>query len=279
MSYPWPVKPFNEQHPVRGFFCDPRIGARGSKAFHFGIDISAPDGTPVYAVAGGRVHSEGAQNVGVVTASGRSHGYWHIVKRVRHGQRVRKGQLLGHVARTWGHVHFAERIDRHYWNPLRAGALTPFHDYGRPVVDRIVAERRGSGRILPAGALTGVVNLIAVAHDNPPLSAPPPWKGMPVTPALVRWRLVRHGRAVFPWRVAADFRGALRTEFRFNEVYAGGTRQNKPPKRGRYRFWLARGWDTRLHRDGRYRLDVEVVDIRGNASRRNLELVLVNGEV
>ena len=153
MSYGWPVKPFDEQHPVRGFFCDPRIGAKGSKAFHFGVDVSAPDGTAVYAVAGGTVHSEGAQNVGVVTAGGRSHGYWHILKRVRHGQRVRKGQLLGHIAKGWGHVHFAERIDRHYWNPLREGALTPFRDYGAPVIDRIVAER--GGRAVPPGGVTG----------------------------------------------------------------------------------------------------------------------------
>ena len=41
MSYGWPVKPFDEQHPVRGFFCDPRIGAKGSKALHFGVDVSA----------------------------------------------------------------------------------------------------------------------------------------------------------------------------------------------------------------------------------------------
>ena len=182
MSYGWPVKPFDEQHAVRGFFCDPRIGAKGSKAFHFGIDVSAPDGTPVYAVAGGKVHREGGQNIGIVTGSGRSHGYWHIVPRVRHGQRVRKHALLGHIARSWGHVHFAERVDGKYWNPLRAGALTPFHDYGAPVVDLIVAER--ASRRLDPRVLTGVVNLIAVAHDNPPISAPPPWRGLPVTPAL-----------------------------------------------------------------------------------------------
>ena len=277
MSYGWPVKPFDEQHAVRGFFCDPRIGAKGSKAFHFGIDVSAPDGTPVYAVAGGKVHREGGQNIGIVTGSGRSHGYWHIVPRVRHGQRVRKHALLGHVARSWGHVHFAERVDGKYWNPLRAGALTPFHDFGAPVVDLIVAER--ASRRLDPRVLTGVVNLIAVAHDNPPISAPPPWRGLPVTPAFVRWRLVRDGRAVIPWRVAADFRTELRTEFRFNEIYAAGTRQNHPNARGRYRFWLIRGWDTRRHRDGRYRLDVEAADIRGNASRGHLELVLVNDEV
>ena len=170
-----------------------------------------------------------------------------------------------------------ERVDGHYWNPLREGALTPFHDFGAPVIDRIVAER--GGRVLQPGALIGVVNLIAVAHDNPPISAPPPWRGLPVTPALVRWRLIRDGRAVIPWRVAADFRTTLRNAFDFPEIYASGTRQNHPNARGRYRFWLARAWDTRQHRDGRYRLDVEVADVRGNSSRGHLELVLLNDEV
>jgi hypothetical protein len=59
-------------------------------------------------------------------------------------------------------------------------------------------------------------------------------------------------------------------------VYAAGTRQNHPNSPGLYRFWLARGWDTRRHRDGPYRLDAEAVDIRGNASRGHRELVLVN---
>ena len=154
MSYGWPVKPFDQQHPVRGFFCDPRIGEKGGKAFHFGVDVSAPDGTAVYAVEGGIVHSEGAQNIAVVGAGGdHSHGYWHIIPTVRHGQRVRKHALLGHIAKTWGHVHFAERRGGRYVNPLREGGLTPFKDFGAPVVDRIVAER--ASRILDPTALTG----------------------------------------------------------------------------------------------------------------------------
>ena len=56
--YSWPLKPFDRAHPVRGYFNDPRISGR-SRAFHFGIDISAPNGTPVYAVRGGVVHLEG----------------------------------------------------------------------------------------------------------------------------------------------------------------------------------------------------------------------------
>jgi murein DD-endopeptidase MepM/ murein hydrolase activator NlpD len=50
------VKPFDKQHPVRGFLNDPRIQGQ-SAPFHFGIDVSAPDGTAVYAVEPGRFTS------------------------------------------------------------------------------------------------------------------------------------------------------------------------------------------------------------------------------
>lgn len=278
MSYGWPVIPFDRQHAVRGFFCDPRIGARGSRAFHFGVDVSAPDGTAVYAVTPGRVDLEGEQNIAVVEAGGdRVFGYWHVIPAVRHGQRVSKRQLLGHIAPGWGHVHFAERTNGEYRNPLRAGALTPFADYGPAAVDRVLAERNGSQ--LDATALTGIVTLVAEAHDVPPISAPPPWQRLPVTPALVRWRLVRNAREVIPWRVVADFRTTLPPHARFDTVYARGTRQNHPNAPGRYRFKLAAAWDTRRHPDGRYRLDVEAADIRRNASRGHLTVVLVNESV
>ena len=277
MSYGWPVKPFGRQHAIRGFFCDPRIAA-GSRSFHFGVDVSAPDGTPVYAVAPGTVELQGELNIAVVEPGAeRSFAYWHVRPAVRSGQRVARRQLLGHIARGWGHVHLAERRDGRYWNPLRAGALTPFADHGAPVITRIVAERRGAP--LEADALTGVVSLVAEAHDVPPISAPPPWRRLPVTPALVRWRLVRRGRHVIPWRVAADFRTTLPPKSRFGAIYARGTRQNHPDEPGRYRFKLAAAWDTRDHPDGRYRLDVEAADIRGNASRRNLVLVVLNESV
>ena len=278
VSYGWPLAPFDHQHPVRGFFCDPRIGDKGSKAFHFGIDVSGPDGTPVYAVKAGVVDVGGAQNIAVVEGGGAAeHGYWHIVPAVQHGQKVALHQLLGHIAKGWGHVHFAERTGGMYWNPLRKGALTPFADFGAPSVDRIVAER--GGKHLAADFLTGVVALIAEAHDVTPIAAPPPWKGLPVTPALVRWRLVRGGRAVVPWKVVADFRTTLLPALHFPDVYAARTTQNHPNKAGLFRFLLAGAFDTRRHPDGTYRLDVEAADIRGNASRRNLEVTFTNAAV
>ena len=73
MSYGWPVEPFDKQHAVRGFFCDPRNPDPAHESFHFGVDVSAPDGTPVFAVEAGTVHSEGAQNIAVVGAQ--EHAY------------------------------------------------------------------------------------------------------------------------------------------------------------------------------------------------------------
>jgi hypothetical protein len=131
------VKPFNQQHPVRGFLCDPRIAA-GGRTFHFGIDVASPGGTPVYAVAPGKVSfgspADVAQNGGIVVveADGRNFGYWHVAPAVQLGARVPLHGLLGHIAaqpEDWGHVHFAESTHGPtgitYWNPLRAGALTP----------------------------------------------------------------------------------------------------------------------------------------------------------
>jgi hypothetical protein len=275
VSYGWPLTPFDAQHPVRGFFCDPRIGAHGSEAFHFGIDVAGADGTAVHAVAAGTVHLEGEQNVAVVEPGGRTHGYWHVVPVVHAGQHVAQHALLGHIAKSWGHVHFAERTDGAYVNPLRAGALAPFADHGAPSVDRIVPER--NGKPLALDGLTGIVELIAEAHDIPPISAPPPWNGLPVTPALVRWRLVRNAKDIVPWRVVADFRSTLPPASHFAAVYAQGTTQNHPGNAGLYRFVLAAAFDTRPHPDGSYRLDVEAADIRGNASRGHAEIVLANG--
>ena len=134
--YGWPVKPFDRMHPVRGYFNDPRISG-ASRAFHFGVDVSAPDGTPVYAIESGTVHLEGGRAVAVVgDAVPRTFGYWHVVPAVKHRQAVRQHQLLGRIDTGWAHVHVAESVGRAYRDPLRPGALTPWRDATSP---RIVA--------------------------------------------------------------------------------------------------------------------------------------------
>jgi len=292
-AYPWPVKPFDRQHPVRGFLCDPRISG-GGKTFHFGIDIAAPAGTAVYAAAAGKVSygspGDVASNGGIVVveAAGRNFGYWHVAPAVQPGSHVPLHGLLGHIAsqpEDWGHVHFAESTrDANgisYWNPLRTGAISPFHDYGPPVIDSIVTS-------LPAAKLSGLVDFSVKAHDNTPIAvtqpSPPGWHGMPVTPALIRWRLTRNTQEVVPWRVAFDSRTSFRpriqgnppTDVGFAAVYAPDTTQNNPNAPGNYHFWLTRHFDTSRHPDGIYQLDVEASDVRGNARAAALDVTFVN---
>jgi len=291
--YPWPVKPFDQQHPVRGFFCDPRI-AGGGRTFHFGIDIAAPAGTPVYAVAPGKVSygapADVAQNGGIVVveADGRNFGYWHVKPAVQPGTHVPLHGLLGHIAtqpEDWGHVHFAESTHGPtgiaYWNPLRPGAITPFFDYGPPVIDEIVTS-------LPPNTLHGLIDLSVKAHDNTPIELtqpnPPGWHGMPVTPARIRWRLKRGSQPILPWQVAVDHRTSLHptvqgnpaSDLNFGAVYAPDTTQNHPNSPGLFHFWLTRGFDTSRFRDGAHALEVEVSDVRGNPNTSTLAVTFIN---
>jgi hypothetical protein len=287
------VKPFYQQHPVRGFLCDPRIAA-GGRTFHFGIDIAAPAGTPVYAVTAGKVSfgspADVAQNGGIVVveAEGRNFGYWHVAPAVQVGVRVPLHALLGHIAvqpEDWGHVHFAESTHGSngitYWNPLRPAALTPFFDYGPPVIDAIISS-------LPPGALHGLVDFSVKAHDNTPIEITQPhpagWHGMPVTPARIRWRLLRATQPIVAWQTVVDHhnsfhpdvQGSPASDVNFGAVYAPDTTQNNPHTPGLFHFWLKRRFDTSRYSDGDYLLEVEASDVRGNPSTGRLALSFVN---
>jgi hypothetical protein len=273
-SYDWPLKPFDRQHPVRGFLNDPRIG-RGS-SFHFGIDVCGADGTPVYAVAPGRVYRDSNRSVAVVgPGKRRIFGYWHIVPVVRNGDAVERHALLGRIAKGWGHVHFAERGPEGYRNPLRAGALTPFFKGSTPAVAEAGFFRRGS--IVPADGVRGTVAIIADVVDTTPMAAPPPWTGLPVTPALVRWRVVHgNGAVAVPWQTAIDSRRHHLTDDRFRRVYAPRTRQNHPNAPGRFRVYLAHEWESGRFPPGLYRLEVSVADTRGNHARARVPFTITH---
>ncbi len=278
LAYGWPLKPFDEPHPIRGFFDDPRVERTSeelSRAFHFGVDIAAPDGTPVYAVEGGTVDRH-RDNVAVTAADGRVFGYWHIDPLVRDRADVRTHQLMGRIRAPWEHVHFAESIDGAYVNPLRRGGLTPYVDDTPPTIEDVLIL--AGKKPADIAHVTGAVDLVTDAYDAPSLEPPGPWRDTRLTPVLVRWRVLPGPSGDEPWQVAADFRFILLPNALFSLVYAPGTRENRADRPGRYRFYLAQGFDSTRLPNGFYRLEVAVSDTAGNTTTSTLPFRIANGQ-
>jgi peptidase M23-like protein len=142
LAYHYPVRPFDRQHPIRGFFGDPRTVTNvplardsslsaGSFGFHNGVDISAATGTPVYPVVSGVVVARlYADEVTVQTDDARRFQYYHLRPSVRIGQQViAERTVLGHVLPGWLHVHLTEIDVFRAYNPLAPGRLEPFQQH------------------------------------------------------------------------------------------------------------------------------------------------------
>jgi hypothetical protein len=301
-SYGWPVKPFHEQHPVRGSFGDPRtvfaapptadgvLHGSGHFSFHEGIDISAPNGTTVYPVRDGRVTAasleKARERVVVLSPDGVSFEYWHLTPRVRVGQWVVTDRtILGTILKPAGHVHLTEVDDGRPVNPLAAGHIAPYRDATVPRVEAI-GFRLDTGNAAMVNFVRGRIALVAEAYDTPAVPVPGIWRGLPVAPALVTWRIESAaGKVVVAERVAADFRRTIPPDAAFWSVYARGTFQNMAVfgqhysylEPGCFLFGLTQTpFDTAQLRDGVYDLVVTAADIRGNSSSRSQRFTVHN---
>jgi hypothetical protein len=288
-SYPWPLKPFDRQHPVRGYFGDPRTVVYAQQlglfSFHNGIDISAWSGNAVYPVLSGVVVRIGADEVVVRSSHGRRFQYIHVIPRVRAGQQVSGSRtILGNVPRRWQHVHLTELRGSCVVNPLAPGHLAPYRDLTDPTVTGI-SFSTATGRVLSSDRLRGFVDVVVRAEDSPSLPGPGAWRRMPVAPALLRWSI----RATDGRRVAGgtpvDFRVTEPPPQDFCQVYAPGTTQNFAADAGRYRWGRAGRYlyrltttpfDTATLKNGRYRLTVTATDTGGNNGSRTIALRIDN---
>jgi hypothetical protein len=240
--YPWPLAPFGRQHPVRGRFGDPRTiiagNGEGRFSFHNGVDIDAWTGNHVFPVVSGAVSKVGPDEVVVRAADGRRFQYVHIAPLVRLFEPVTASRtLLGTIRPGCGHVHLSEIRDGCAVNPLLAGHLAPYRDPTSPKVRAILFEGPGHRRLSPL-ALSGRVQVVAEAIDEPALPNPSPWGSMPLTPALVVWRLTTAAGRVVRSGTAADFRFGEPLRRAFCKVYAPGARQNFAAVTGRL-HWTA----------------------------------------
>ena len=101
---------------------------------HEGVDYAAPNGTPVATVGDGVVESAGWQNgygnvVVVRHNANYKTVYGHLSRiRVKRGESVQQGQLIGNVGSTgWStgpHLHFEYRVNGRYTDPSRVNQQT-----------------------------------------------------------------------------------------------------------------------------------------------------------
>lgn len=100
----------------------------GDRLFHTGIDLQAPEGTPVYATADGVVQSaERRENYGNIIEL--THGYNYASRyahlseiNVKEGEKVKRGDIIGRVGSTGRstepHLHYEVRFKKEPQNPV-----------------------------------------------------------------------------------------------------------------------------------------------------------------
>ncbi len=118
--------------PTRGKISSP-FGLRnspftGKKEFHYGLDIAAPSGTPIYAAADGKIieakYRRGTGNVIII-----DHGYSfktlyaHLSRfGITQGEIVQKGQVIGYIGSTGlstgPHLHYEVHVKGVAVNPV-----------------------------------------------------------------------------------------------------------------------------------------------------------------
>ena len=97
--------------------------------FHEGVDMAAPQGTPIYAAKSGKVPTTSYQAGGAGYYVSINHGdgfasiYMHMTNYiVKPGQHVSTGQVIGYVGSTGGstgpHLHFGISYKGTYVNPM-----------------------------------------------------------------------------------------------------------------------------------------------------------------
>ena len=118
ISYTMVSSPFGYRyHPISGKY-----------KMHYGIDLAAPTGRPIYATRGGVVSYTGYEAGGAGNWVQINHGdgyrsvYMHMTKYVvKSGQNVSQGQLIGYCGSTGGstgpHLHFGISYNGTYVNP------------------------------------------------------------------------------------------------------------------------------------------------------------------
>lgn len=98
------------------------------RRMHYGIDITAPSGTPIYATADGKISFNGRKGgYGKTCMIDHGYGYQTLYGHmktitVRKGQKVKRGEIIGYVGNTGlsqsPHVHYEVIYNNKKMNPV-----------------------------------------------------------------------------------------------------------------------------------------------------------------
>ncbi len=183
--YVWPDVPLDQSKVINGTFCEFR-NTGSADHFHNAVDISEPDGNPIYACLDGTVYSvvnDGSNSY--VSVMSNLNGYWkrltylHIVPNpaLSVGQTITaRESILGTIYQGMGHVHLIER--EFVSNPDHSaveinnirpnGGLDPFNDNEPPVIyaSTINFYSDNSKSLLSSGALYGKIDVSVKVEER-----------------------------------------------------------------------------------------------------------------
>ena len=257
-----------------------RSAHRGaSHAFHFGIDISAPDGTPVYAVTPGKVFIEDhGHAVAVQAPTGRAFGYWHVTARGRAPPAGRPAPAARAHRGALGPRALRREHERSLPRPDPAGRAAPVRRR-RPPDDRADhVPARGDRRRSPATS-RGALQICCVAYDTTPhrrAAALAPHAGRARARALPHLLRGPVHRAAARRRRPARLPQAGRIPRRLSRPTRRRTTRTSPVATAS----SSRTTGTaRRSRTTRYLLEVEAADIHGNRAVSSLPFTIRNGDV
>lgn len=139
---------------------------------HWGIDLAAPTGTPIYAASDGKIVTKRYQRRGygywleINHGSGYSSIYAHMSKYapgIQEGSSVKKGQLIGYVGRTGmttgSHLHYELKHNGQQINPLTADLRT-----GEPL--KGAAKEEFDVAISPVKRQLALLGKFHLAHNS-----------------------------------------------------------------------------------------------------------------
>ncbi|MEZ4474463.1 MAG: peptidoglycan DD-metalloendopeptidase family protein [bacterium] len=173
----------HRKHPVLGY----------TKA-HMGTDFAAPTGTPVWAMADGKVTWAGMKGangnlVVIQHAGGLTSLYAHLHRiKVKRGQTVEQKQIVGTVGTTGRstgpHLHFGVKVNGKYVNPqnLKMTRGEGIARKLRPAFEAMRAEKTKQLEAITIGAAPPVVALVPTTVVVPLPDEEPEWDAGPPDP-------------------------------------------------------------------------------------------------